>query len=337
MAGSRALRKIQFGRETTAGSTTYATTIWRGTGVLHDQRDVIFPKEDVGILGGTTRSYIGKYWTDLTLDSVEATFEQLPYVFEAGVQTATATADGSGSGYIYVYTASVSAQNTSSKYSIEGGADEGAEEASYFFCKHFNLSGDGQGALFMTSDWVGRVCASTTFSATATIPDVEEILVNTGSLYIDNLGTTVGSTAVSGTLFAIDLDYTTGLQEFWAVDDSLDFNLVKFTEDEIILNLTYEHNASALTEKAKYQAGSVRNIRLKFEHGTAMTTVGTDYTYKTLIIDVAGVYEDWSVLQDQDGNDVVTATLRVRYALASGAAPALKFGATIVNELSALA
>ena len=48
---------------------------------------------------------------------------------------------------------------------------------------------------------------------------------------------------------------------------------------------------------------------------------------------MAGVYEDWSVLQDQDGNDVVTATLRVRYSPAD----TLKAEYTVVNELSALA
>jgi hypothetical protein len=183
----------------------------------------------------------------------------------------------------------------------------------------------------MTSDWVGRVTANGTFKGGLSIPDVEEILVNKGRLYIDDSGGTIGDTEVSDTLFGIDYDVDTGLEEYWAVDGSLDFNLSKFTEDEIILNVTYEHNAAAVTEKAKYRDGSVRLVRLKIE-GSAFTTAG-DYTYKTLIIDVAGVYEDWSMLQDQDGNDVVTATLRVRY---SGT-DTLKAEYLIVNTLAALA
>jgi hypothetical protein len=51
-----------------------------------------------------------------------------------------------------------------------------------------------------------------------------------------------------------------------------------------------------------------------------------------MYIDLAGVYEDWSVLQDQDGNDVVTATLRCRYSTAD----ALKAEIIIVNELREL-
>ncbi len=61
MAGARALRKLQFGKETTAGTNVDATTIWRGMGTIKDEREVVFPAEDVGILGGTDRSYISAY------------------------------------------------------------------------------------------------------------------------------------------------------------------------------------------------------------------------------------------------------------------------------------
>lgn len=331
MAGSRALRKLQLGKETTAGTAVPATTIWRGMGVIKDNREVIFPEEDVGILGGTDRSYIARTWSELAMPSVESTFEQLPYIFEAGVQSVAAPAtDTGGSGYVYTYNASTTSQNTTKTYTIEGGDDQQAEEFDYAFVKHLNLSGDGQGALMMTADWTGRETTNTSFTGALAIPSVEEIIVNNGTLYIDESGGTVGSTAVSNTLFGIDLDYTTGLQEYWSVDGSLDFSLIKFTADDIVLTLTYEHNASTVAEKAAFRAGSTRLVRLLF-NGTALTTAGT-FTYKTLRMDMAGVYEDWSELQDQDGNDVVTATLRVRYS----SADALKFQAVVVNELSAL-
>ena len=331
MAGSRALRKLQIGLETTSGTLVDATTIWRGTGVIKDEREVIFPEEDVGVLGGTDRSYIGSYWSELAMPAVEATFEQLPYLFEAGVQAvASGTVDTSGSGYVYSYAASTTAQNTTGTYTIEGGDDQQEEEFGYGFVKHFNLSGDGQGALMMSSDWTGQHTTSGTYTAAQSIPAVKEILVNSATLYIDDSGGTIGDTTAGDTLFGIDLDWTTGLQEFWAVDGSLDFSLIKFTADDIVLSMTYEHNGTAVTEKANYRDGSTRLVRLLFE-GPELTTAGT-FTYKTLRLDFAGVYEDWSVLEDQDGNDVVTATLRVRY---SGD-DALKAEAVIVNELSAL-
>jgi hypothetical protein len=182
----------------------------------------------------------------------------------------------------------------------------------------------------MSAEWMGRVTTSTTFTGALTIPTVEEIIVNDGTLYIDNDSGTIGGTAVSSTLFGIDLAWDTGLNAFWAVDGSKDFSLHKFTSDEIILNLTYEHNASAVTEKAKYRDGSTRLIRLLFE-GSALSTSGV-YSNKTLIIDVAGVYEDWSALTDSDGNDTITATLRCRYSSTA----TLKAEITIVNELTTL-
>jgi len=332
MAGSRALRKIILGKEVAAhGTHVPASTIWRGTGVIKDQREIVFPEEDVGILGGTDRNYEKSKWSELSMSSVEATFNQLPHILNAGVQLSTGVADTGGSGYIWSWVASTTAQNTIRTYSIEGGDDQQAEEFSYGFVKNFNLSGDGQGALMMAADWVGKSTTNATFTSTAAIPVVEEIMVNSANLYIDNSGGTIGATTVSSTLFGIDLNWNTGLNEYWAVDGSNEFSLIKFTRDEIVLNMTYEHNASAVTEKAKYRDQSTRLVRLHFI-GSDWTTDGTVYDEENLIIDLAGVYEDWSVLQDQDGNDVVTATLRCRYS----STDTLKAEIVIANLLATL-
>ena len=332
MAGVKTLRKLQIGTEDTAGTPVAATTIWRGMGSIHDQREVIFPEEDVGYIGGTNRSYVARKWGELSMDSVEATFEQIGYILQAGVQTATASADGTGSGYIYEYIASTTAQNDTQTYTIEGGDDQQAEEFDYCFVSSFSLSGEGQGALMMSAEWQGREVSDTTFSTGATLPSVEEIIFNNASLYIDDCTGTIGGTAVSDTLLGMSLDYNTGIIPYWAVDGSLDFNQTKITGDDIVINLTYEHNASAASEKDNYQAGTPRQIRVKFE-GTDLTTTGTAYSKKTLLLDMAGTYEDWSPLGDNDGNDIIEATLRVRY----DEDAALKFEAVVVNEAASLA
>jgi hypothetical protein len=331
MAGIKALRKIQLGKESVSGTPVAATTIWRGIGTIEDQREKVYPEEQVGILGGTNRSYVARTWGELAMPSVEATFEQLPYIFEAGVAAEVPTQDGAGTDYIYNYLAPTTSQNTFNTYTIEGGDDQQAEEFDYCFVSHFNLSGDGQGAMMVSSDWIGRSVGDTTFTAALSIPDVEEILVNSATLFIDDSGGTVGTTEVSDTLFSLDLDWTTGLSEYWAVDGELDFSLVKFTEDEITLTMTYEHNASAVAEKAKYRSDDIRLFRLLFE-GSAVQTPGTTYSVKTMIIDLAGKYEEWGPLDDNEGNDTYEVTVRVRYSVTD----ALKADVTIVNELSAL-
>ena len=331
MAGVKALRILQLGKETTKGTNVDATVIWRGLGVIKDQQEVVFPEENVGYLGGVSRSYISRYWAELAMPDVEATFEQLPYLFEAGVATEVPTVDGTGStGYIYKYVAPTTEQETVTTYSFEGGDDNQAEEFDYGFVKKLVLSGDGQGAMFMSADWVGQTVSNTTFKTGLSPVAVEEILMNSGVLYIDSTGGTIGETTVSDTLFGINLSWTTGLQEYWALDGSKDFSLVKQTGDEIILAMTFEHNAAAVLQKAEYRENITRLVRLKFE-GTALET-SSDYANKALIIDLAGVYEDWSVLDERDGNDVVEATMRVRYSVAD----ALKAEVIIVNAASSL-
>jgi hypothetical protein len=331
MPGSKALRLLQLGEEATKGTAVPATTIWRGEGVLHDRREVVFPKENVGIMGGTTRSYISKQWSEIPFDSVEATFEQLPYPLEAGVAEETPTQDGTGSGYVYAYVVPETAQNVHRTYTIEGGDDQQAEEFAYAFVKHLNLAGEGQGALFMMSDWLGKSAADSTFTPALSIPSVSEIMVNSAKLYIDAIGGTIGTTEVSNTLLGLNLDHVTGLKEYWTADGSLEFSLTKWgDEEDITCMLKYEHNASAVAEKAFYRAGTPRQFRLLFE-GADLATPGT-YSKKTLQIDFAGVYEDWSPLGDYEGNNVVEANVRIRY----DETAALKLEYLIVNELSAL-
>jgi len=333
MAGVEALRKIQMGPETTKGTAVAATFMWRGLGVIKDQEEVIFPAEHVGILGGSERAYISRYWGELSMPEVEATFEQLPHLFEAGIATEVPTTDGLGTScFIYNYLAPTTTQNTTTTYTIEGGDDNQAEEFDYGFVKSFKLTGEGQGALMMSAEWFGRQVTNTDFTALTTPPVVEEILVNSGVLYIDT--TTVGTTTVSDTLFGIDLDWTTGLQEYWAVDGSKDFSIIKQKGDEIVVTLTYEHNSDAVAEKGEWRDGTIRFIRLKFEGSDTLST-GTTYTKKTLLIDMAGKYEDFSVLGSRDGNDVLEAKFRCRYAV--NATNPLKADVTVVNGTKPLA
>ena len=80
--GIKALRRIQLGAESVAGTQVAATTLWRGTGTIQDNLEQVFPEEDIGILPGVDRSYIPKVEAMLSLSQTEATFQQLPYLFE---------------------------------------------------------------------------------------------------------------------------------------------------------------------------------------------------------------------------------------------------------------
>src|SRR3990167_7538827 len=116
MPGVLALRRLQIGKEasTDPGTAVAATALLRFEGVWKDETLVEFPPENVGYLGGRDRAYIPMVHATLEMAG-PATFEQMPYVLEAGVKAVTPTTD-SGSGYIYTYALPTTAQNTPSSY-----------------------------------------------------------------------------------------------------------------------------------------------------------------------------------------------------------------------------
>ena len=313
MAGIKALRKIQFGKEVVAGTAVAATTIWRGMGTIEDKRETVFPEENIGYLSGVDRSYQPSLAGEISLDSVEATFEQLCYIMEAGVKLVqTGAADGSGSGKIYAYPMPVTQGNTTRTYTIEGGDNMGAEEMEYSFVSEFTLEGEVGKALMVSSTWKGRQVTPTTFTGSVALPAVEEILFSKCVLYADTPAGTIGATTQSNTLLKMSLKVVTGIQEVPTANGQLYFSFTKVVEPEVVLTITYEHDAYSIAEKAFWRAGTARKLRLKIL-GSSYTTAGTAYSAKTLVIDLAGKWESFSKLDEIDGNDVVEGVFRAKY------------------------
>ena len=277
MAGIKKLRKIQLGRETTAGTNTAATTVWRGTGTIQDNRVTEFPEEDVGLLPGTDRSYVPKKEAGLTLDDTPATFEQFLHICEMGVETdAVVSQDGAGSGYIFNYAFPTTAGKTLKTYSVEGGDNQAQEELDYTFASAFSLSGVAGESLMMGAELIGREVSTAEFTSTASsaLPSVEEILFGKGKLYIDDDTGTMGTTQKTSTFLEMALNVNTGWKPVYTGDGNLYFTFNKCVGPEITLDVTFEHDATGVIEIGKWRAEGGRLIRLAFE-GSAFTTAGT--------------------------------------------------------------
>lgn len=317
MAGIKSLRKLQLGKEATAGTVVAATTIWRGLGTIEDTRIMIMPDEDVGYVSGIDRQYTSMQGASLSMAAVEATFEQSPHIFEAGIiKVQTGASDGSGSGKVYTYNFPTtqacdmsSATRAIRTYTIEGGDNQAAEEMEYAYVESFGVSGKASEALKIGAEWKGRQVSTSSFTTSATLPAVEEILVSKGTLAIDDVSGTLGATVKSNTLLSLDFKYKSGLSSVPTADGNLYFSFVKGVRPEAVLDLTFEHDGAATAEKANWRAGTARQIRLKFV-GSAFTTAGTTYSNKTFIIDVAGKWEKFAALEDENGNDICKGTFR---------------------------
>jgi hypothetical protein len=203
----------------------------------------------------------------------------------------------------------------------------------YCFTREFTLSGTVGEALNVSATLEGRTVATTDFTSGINIPTVESILFTNGKLYIDPSSDTMGTTLVSQTLFAMDLSVMTGWRGYPAADGRTDFSFVKRTKEEITCSLTFEHNATAVAEKAAWRNQTERAIRVKFTgNALSSTDAGATYDTKALVVDMLGKWESFDSLSDQDGNDQVTGVFRVGYSAVAGA----KGGFTIVNELASL-
>jgi len=321
--GTKALRKIQFGQESTAGSAVAATQMWRGMGVISDDREVIFPEEDVGLISGTDRSYIPRVMASITFEETPATFELLPYIGEGGIKeigSGTACGDGSVVGaYKYVYSFPTDSLNTLKTFTIEAGDDVQAQEMEYSFVQNFSLSGSAGEAWMVSADWVGRQATDASFTGALSIPSVEEILFSKTKLYIDAVGGTIGTTQVSDTLLDATLNVNTGWIPKFTAEGDLYFSFAKSTEPEITLDVTFEFNSTAVTERGYWEGETARLVRLQADGaalstGTATTTTTTySFANKGMILDLAGKWERFDAIGEQDGNDIISASLRVRY------------------------
>lgn len=334
--GSKWAHKIQLGRESTAGTAVAATAIWRGVGgMLKDNREVTMVDELIGIAVPTTRNYIGQYEGALSMAATEATYEQLLHILEAGIKSVgTGAADGAGTDKIYAYPVGMTSANTIKTYTIETGDNQQAEEMAYCFVEKFTLSGEKGKAVMMSADWIGRQVANSTFTNSLTVPTVENILSGNGQFFIDAVSGTIGTTQITESLLKWELSVDTGWRPKYTIDTgSLAFAFAYFDRDSFKaeFSATYEHDATAVAQKALFRAGTPRLVRVQIP-GSTVATGGTTYANKWLIVDMALVYTEWDVLDAEDGNSIVNVKGTIGYD--PTAAKALEI--IVVNELTSV-
>jgi hypothetical protein len=266
------------------------------------------------------------------MDAIEATFEQLPSILMAGVDGSVTGAQDATGGYAYVYAMATTAAKTPLTYTIEGGDNIQAEEMAYCFVTDFELSGTAREAWRMSANWQGRQVGTSTFTGSIALPSVEEILFGRSTLAIDAVSGTLGATVKSSTLLGASLKVTSGFMPVFTANGQIYFDFVKQVAPEVTLEVTFEHDSSSVAEIAAWRAKTPRMIRLQ-SLGSAIAN-GSAFTAKTLRIDIAGHWETFSKIDEQDGNDIVTGTLRGT--LNTTPTPDLFCNITVVNTLSAL-
>jgi hypothetical protein len=305
MAGRRSLRKVQLGRESVAGTEVNATVIWRGLGTLLDNRKIDKVNEDVGIIGGTTRTNTPMKGGSINMTQTPATFEQFLHILEASVKTATPAQDGTGTNYIYTYACPTTSGNTIKTYTIEGGDDTGEEQMLYSFVKDWTLSGNGRNGYQLSANWQGRDVAPGTFTSLSTLGAVSLMNFGMTKVYIDAIGGTIGTTLKSNTVRMINIKYVSGTEAKDTADGRLDFSFTQGTDYVITGQIEFEHDAIALAQKIAWRAETAQLMQIKIEGNVAFATPGTTYTYPTLLINLPFKWSNFEKIGEANGNDIV--------------------------------
>jgi hypothetical protein len=271
----------------------------------------------------------------MNFDSTPATFQQLPYVFAAGIENVVSgVQDGAGSDYVYTYDFPVTSASTIKSYTLEGGNALQEYQMLYSFVRSLKLTGAPGEALMMESTWNGRQIATGTKTASVAVPTVEEILFSSGKLYIDAVTGTLGTTQVSSAFYGMDLSIDTGWFPLFTADGNIYFTADNFNRDNLNVNLglTFQFTSDAVSQLANWRSRTPQQIRILFE-GSAFTTAGTTYSKHSLILNLAGYWDRFESLTEADGNDIITGNFKVAY----NASADVSFGQiVVVNQLSAL-
>lgn len=151
------------------------------------------------------------------------------------------------------------------------------------------------------------------FTESAALPNVECIVFSKAQLYIDPDTGSFGDSAVNSILMGFDYEVETGIQARPAASGQLYFPRAALVNPSIVLRMTLEWDGNSSDEKQLWKDGghAGRLIRIKVE-GSALATAGA-YTYKTLIIDLAGQYEKFEKIGEDNGNDIVDVIFRGQY------------------------
>ena len=341
--GVTSLEKTLIGVEASAGgSTDTPTTHWRGMGKIKDRRETVFPPERVGKIGGTTRSYVPKTGGEVTLEA-DATYEQLCYIKNAAIYGTTSTTDA-GSAQVRTWNVQFNSTDpisTTDLYTlvVENGDNEEMERARFGFVREYTETGKQGEGLQVSATLPSQAPSTDTGFTSVGDTDLnnpaQTILCSKVALSIDPSTDSAGSTAKTETYLEHTFKHTTGWVELPARDGRTDFSSIKHIDDEMMLDITFEHNGVASAEKAAWRAQTERLIQLKFT-GDAMSTTDAGATYNsyTYIMNLWGKWMTFGAegLEEQDGDNIYRGTFKVAYS-ASGANKAQFI---IANESSVL-
>lgn len=344
MPGVKSLRSLRLKAETTPGTPVAPRFLWRGqVEGIDDQREVTIAEENVGIFGGTDRSYTPKLLAELPIPETEATYEQMPDLFlmcgfgTSGGGNRAGSAQGvSGSTVVFTLPIPTTVAPITYSYTAEVGDDspgatnQNAEVMPYALCKELTLTWEGGAAVKVEATLFGRYGTATnaqgSYSAVGTLVTVEEILSGNGTVYMSPVTGAFGNNKVTpGNILGGKITFAPAWTPKFPIDAGYSyFHTAVWTDCEISGELTVENQISG-TFGASGSAGLVEKWRqeqpflMRIDVPGSTIAEGTTFTTKLLRIDLPIKIDKTAPLSDMDGNDTRVFSFHSRYNESSAA------------------
>ena len=305
--GIAALRKIQIGREATAGTAVAATQVLLGKLTMGEILALHRPDEERGSLADIHRTIVAGEDVELTFDG-DATFEQLTYLIENAIATVADPGDGGDGDYTRDYDPNLTSANTIKSFTVEYGDNIQAYETEFVATRDIEISGAMDQPWAVKSNMFGRNMSPTTFTAALTAPVVEPILTNLTVLSIDAVGGTIGSTAKASTLVDFSWKLSTGWNPRKHGGAALYFDTLGEAKMKLTCDMTLAFNSAVEAERVIYAAGTRRLFSL-----VATGTLLGGAAFKTATLEFAGIYNVVGSPGEADGETIVSISIEGEY------------------------
>jgi len=304
--GERALSIVQYGRENPAAHGTPVAATRMALKVvepIQSDRVPSFPEEDFGARAKSVRSWIGQHLVEDTLTFEEAYYEMLPFIFSCGLKGAIVPI-ANGVAWDWTFNPLMKAINAPDSFTLEKADDVVNYECSYGMFERINIKGTiNQGsevsAVTVTGDFFAQewiVSAPTGLTPMTTWP----INAKLATLHIDALWANLGTTPMTDTLRAFDIDIITGLHPKMLGSANKHFDLHAEGVIHVTSAFTFEGNALASTEYGHYLTQTDRAYRLTITNPASTVP-------SVLRIDTFGRWREVIPFAEEDrGNNLFT-------------------------------
>jgi hypothetical protein len=312
---NRFFSKVQYGKESTHGTSVAATKILLGkVPVVNSDRKPVIPEEDVGIRARGVRALIHQYLYSNTLSTEHGYFQQMPWLFGGGLKGGVTPSEQTPSQGDYLWNQTPSlvsgVSNVLDSFTIELGDDQQAFKSEYVLFERIRISGQvSQGMdaspVNVEADFFGRQLTPGTFTGALSLPAAEPMNAKLARFYLDTAWSGIGGTEKTNILRGFDIEILTGAHPNFSGSGNKYFN----AHDQGLIiataNFTFEGNSDADAIFDAQQAVTFQAVRLQING----SQIGSGLNHR-LRIDIGGVWESVAPLGGEDrGDNLHTATL----------------------------